>query len=64
MKGAENAKRVCNFDTRHAYEIVKMLEDEFGIVERILYVSRNQHRGCIYYKSMSNVLQFLMCLTN
>lgn len=56
--GVGNAKRACNFDTRHGYEILKMLEDEIGIVERILYVSRNQHRGCMYFKSMSNVSLF------
>lgn len=64
LNGSGNGKRVCNFDTRHGYEILKMLEEEIGIVERILYVSRNQHRGCVYFKSMSNVLLFLRCLTN
>ena len=64
LNGSANGKRVCNFDTRHGYEILKMLEEEIGIVERILYVSRNQHRGCIYFKSMSNVSLFLRCLTN
>ena len=50
-----SSKRTCNFDTKRGYEILQLLGEELNIVERILYVSRNQHRGCIYFKSMSNV---------
>lgn len=54
-KSEVRSKRTCNFDTKRSYEILQLLDEELNIIEKILYVSRNQHRGCIYYKSMSNV---------
>lgn len=54
-KSEVRLKRTCNFDTKRSYEILQLLDEELNIIEKILYVSRNQHRGCIYYKSMSNV---------
>ena len=49
------SKRYENYDSAKIRDILTLLEDELAILDKVMYTQRNQHRNCIYYRSMKTV---------
>lgn len=48
--------RYHSYDTNKVNNILSLLHEELTVLDKVMYVQRNQHRRACYYKSMQNVL--------
>lgn len=49
------SKRYHAYDSARVNDILSLMHDELSLLNKVMYVQRNQHRRTRYYKSMENV---------
>lgn len=55
FQGEKSSKRYHAYDSAKVNDILTLIDDELSILDKSMYVQRNQHRRTCYYKSMENV---------
>lgn len=53
--------RYHSYDTTKVNNILSLLHEELTVLDKVMYIQRNQHRRACYYKSMQNVLFYSSC---
>ena len=49
------AKKQTKYDFSKATDVLILMNDELAVLDKVMYTQRNQHRNCIYYRSMKKV---------